>query len=275
MQEWKAKVTIEATDVLPNSWAAKIEACKAMRAYSVQENVRLQDVTEDMVKATQLGLKGYASLYSTLPAAAPKKGGDGTNNHPAPPAPPGNKRRRGEPDAADDSVPAEPEKKARGKKDNTGAKKEKEVKEFLAMEQAADNVMSKLATAMGKDPSWYAWATEAVTKYKAHRTTLLRGYCDEAFFQAVKVAALSPKETAKLKKEYQDEYVGKLVQFVTTMGPLIQQMAETAFQIEHMASAKRSAAESLKSQWQAPKAKAKPRSKRVSRTSSSKSLPSV
>eukprot|EP00439_Symbiodinium_sp_Y106_P018851 s3705_g2.t1 len=108
--------------------------------------------------------------------------------------------------------------KSKTKKDQTGPKKEKEVKEFLAMEQSSD-------VAIGR-----------------------------------------------VKKEHGDGYVGKLVEFVTVLGPPISKMAEAAFQIEQMANAKLQAADALKS---AGKPKAKAKGKGIKRSASTKSLPSV
>ena len=88
----------------------------------------------------------------------------------------------------------------------------------------------------------------------------------------MKVAALSPKETAKLKKDLKDDYVGKLVEFIAKLGPRIASMAESSFQIRQMADAKRAASESLaKAKTPAPKAK---RGKgKTKRSGSAASLP--
>ena len=169
-------------------------------------------------------------------------------------------------------------KRARTLKDQTGPKKEREVRELLAMEQSSDNAMALIATAMQKDASWWSWATAAVQSYKNSRQEVLKLYCDEPFYQSLKVAALSPKETAKLKKQYADDYLSKLIQFTTFLGPKIQEMAEAAFQIESMAEAKKKAKETLDCQRSAgggkPKAKAKSKAKsRVKKGVSASSLP--
>ena len=81
-------------------------------------------------------------------------------------------------------------------------------------------------------------------------------YAENPFFQAMKVAALSAKEMAALKKQYKEEYVSKLVEFVTLLGPKIQAMAQASHQIQLMATAKRGAMEAS-TQKAGPKSKAR------------------
>ena len=128
---------------------------------------------------------------------------------------------------------------------------------------------------MGKNPEGWSWASDLIATYKKYRTEVLKLYCDVEGFQSLKVAALSTKESAKLKKEFGDGYVGKLVEFITLAGPQIQKMAESAFAIENMASAKLQAAESLKSGSAKPKAKQNKGKGALKRTASARSLPSV
>ena len=297
IQEWRNTVTIEARETIPGSWAERVEQSKAIRAFAAANNKKIQDVGLDMVQKTDMGIKGYAALYAQLPQAAPKTGGDGTNSKPPPPAPQGNKRRAGgnaaqevsaalgqaddqNQDGLDNKNPDGQETnnpKKRKTKDQMGPKKEREVRELLAMEQSSDNCMALVATAMQKDPAWWSWATAAVQSYRDCRQEVLKGYCDEPFFQSLKVAALSPKETQKLKKQYAEDYVTKLVQFTTSLGPKIQEMSEAAYQIESMASAKNNAKETLDRQRSGlgkPKAKAKAKGK-SRRTTSAANLPAA
>ena len=279
MAEWKSTVTVEATEPM-SGWSLEVLKCKAMRAYACDKKLRLQDVSVAQVEKSKLGLKGYADLYEKLPGAQPKPGPDGTNNTPPPPAPVQNKRRRGETNAeqmAREALPPPPEENSgerntkRGKRDQTQAKKEKEVKELLAMEQPADKAMSLICKEVQQDGPWWAWAKDAIQSYKQNRITIMQAYTDQAAFQQMKVAALSPKETQKLKKDLGEHYVSKLVEYTTVLGPLIQTMAEGAFQIQHMASAKRQAADELKKST-APKAKAKRKAAAKAKRASSKSF---
>ena len=86
-QEWANVVTVESKDTVHGSWTAKVEISRAIRAFAAAKGKKIQQVTEKMVAQSDLGIKGYASLYDSLPAAAPKPGGDGTNAPPQP-APP-------------------------------------------------------------------------------------------------------------------------------------------------------------------------------------------
>ncbi|CAE7311876.1 unnamed protein product, partial [Symbiodinium sp. CCMP2592] len=214
-------------------------------------------VSEKDVAETTLGIKGYAELYKTMSPEAqanfPRK--DGSNNaaftktgKDAVEAGRANKRTKQAAEEADGNGSPGPDgsdtpnPKTKTKKDQTGPKKEKEVKEFLAMEQSSDVAIGRVMHEKAKNPDGWTWASDLLASYKNFRTEVLKLYCDNPDFQSLKVAALSPKESAKIKKEHGDGYVGKLVEFVTVLGPPITKMAEAAFQIEQMASAKLSAA---------------------------------
>ncbi|CAE7556638.1 unnamed protein product [Symbiodinium microadriaticum] len=287
-QQWTNTVTIEATEAVPNSLAEKVIVCKAMRAYAHSMKRPLGSVTEQEVAETKLGIKGYAELYATVAEHIGTPKMDGSNNPPFPST--GNsavtegktKKNKRAKQQEDDQQPAGDDDKENSnpdptpkkpRKDQTGPRKEKEVKELLAMEQSSDVSMGRIMSEFGKNPADWSWAKELIADYKTYRTEVLRLYADVAGFQSLKVAALSPKESAKVKKEWGEGYVGKLVEFVTVAGPQIQKMAEAAFGIEKMAAAKNQAADFLIAK---PKAKAKGKSKAsLKRSASSKSLPSV
>ena len=287
-QQWTNTVTIEATEAVPNSLAEKVIVCKAMRAYAHSMKRPLGSVTEQEVAETKLGIKGYAELYATVAEHIGTPKMDGSNNPPFPST--GNsavtegktKKNKRAKQQEDDQQPAGDDDKENSnpdptpkkpRKDQTGPRKEKEVKELLAMEQSSDVSMGRIMSEFGKNPADWSWAKELIADYKTYRTEVLRLYADVAGFQSLKVAALSPKESAKVKKEWGEGYVGKLVEFVTVAGPQIQKMAEAAFGIEKMAAAKNQAADFLSAK---PKAKAKGKSKAsLKRSASSKSLPSV
>ena len=93
----------------------------------------------------------------------------------------------------------------------------------------------------------------------------LKLYADQPFFNAAKVAALSHKQTQKLRKDYGEDYVAKLCEFCTALGPKIVLMAE-----EQMANAKRSAVETLQRQRSGIPAKPKAKSKAGSKTKGGK-----
>ena len=134
-QEWANVVTVESKDAVHGSWTAKVEISPAIRAFAAAKGKKIQQVTEKMVAQSDLGIKGYASLYDSLPAAAPKPGGDGTNA-PPPPAPPSARKRTQEDDGDDEGQKAKGSSNTKKPRiQNTTAKYEKEVKEFLAMEQ--------------------------------------------------------------------------------------------------------------------------------------------
>ena len=287
-------MTIETTDTVPNSLAEKVVTCKAIRAYAHAMKKPLASVSQEDVAKSKLGIKGYAELYATMPdeiqSSFPKM--DGSNNQAfaktgqdaVSEARAKKKARKqaaeeqgvgGEPGRPDSTPNPEPATKKTTKKDQTGPKKEKEVKEFLAMEQSSDVAIGRVMAEMGKNPEGWSWASDLIATYKKYRTEVLKLYCDVEGFQSLKVAALSTKESAKLKKEFGDGYVGKLVEFITLAGPQIQKMAEAAFAIENMASAKLQAAESLKSGSAKPKAKQNKGKGALKRTASARSLPSV
>ncbi|CAE7582776.1 unnamed protein product [Symbiodinium sp. CCMP2592] len=265
--------------------AAVVKVCQALRAYAHAMRKPLNQVSEKDVAETTLGIKGYAELYKTMSPEAQAKfpKNDGSNNaaftKTGQDAVAAGKRARKQaaeeadgngspgPDGSDTPNP-----KTKTKKDQKGPKKEKEVKEFLAMEQSSDVAIGRVMAEKAKNPDGWTWASDLLASYKNFRTEVLKLYCDNPDFQSLKVAALSPKESAKIKKEHGDGYVGKLVEFVTVLGPPIAKMAEAAFQIEQMASAKLLAADALKS---ASKPKAKAKGKGIKRTASTRSLPSV
>ena len=263
IQEWKSTVSVEIKETIPGSWSEKVELSKAMRCYAAENNKRLVDVSESEVKESELGVQGYAALFAKTPAAQPKAGGDGSNAG----GNKGGKKKRGleEEPRIDVPPPVEnppnpnpnPNKRPKGGNSSVAGKKEKEVKELLAQEQASDNTMSMITIEMKKsDADAWAWAPGFVKSYKDCRVQVLQLYADNPFFQSMKVAVLSPKELAKVKKDYKDQYLSKLCDFVSVLGPRISAMAEASVQIQQMANAKKHASESIKSS-PAPKGKSK------------------
>ena len=77
VQEWASKVTIEATDTTPGSWAERVEMSKAIRCYAHERGAKVLDIKEEQVVNSELGVKGYAKLRESRPGAAPRPGGDG------------------------------------------------------------------------------------------------------------------------------------------------------------------------------------------------------
>lgn len=265
LQEWRSTVSVECTETIPGSWAEKVEISKAMRCYAVETGARLVDVSEDDVRNSELGVAGYAALFEKTPAALPKAGGDGS-------AAKGGKKRNTPEESGvvggpgGEEPPAEEagnnkSKKTRSSGGNLAGKKEKEVKELLAQEQSSDNTMSTITIQMGKgDATSWAWASGFVKNY----------YADNPFFQAMKVAVLSAKELQKVK-DYKDQYLPKLCDFVSILGPKILAMAEASSQISLMSAAKANA--SLAGQ-PAKSAKAKGQSK-IKRAASAASIASA
>ena len=278
LQTWTNMVTVETSkEALNGSWAKMVLEAKALRAYAASKQVPLADVALCDVEKTDLGVKGWADMYASMPSAAPKTGGDGTCARGAGGAGGGRKRKQ-EPQAffpdaeQDDHDPAEgKEKPARKvKKDNPVGKKEWEVKELLAQEQECDNTMSTVADEMMKSPAWWAWARALLEDYKKARKVVSDHYTNNDFFKRMKLAALSPKELQKAKKDSGEEYVPNLCAFVTHLGPHILEMHKLASEINGMAQAKRNS-----STPPANKARAKGKSKakaRVKRAGSAKSL---
>ena len=277
---------------IPGSWAAKLEFSKAVRAYSAETGTSIGNVDKALLAGTELGIQGWAEKFSTLgldPRA--KSGGDGSNQHTnagkrprakAAPAPAQTSGADVNPPAQEGAggTPGEegqPTKRAKNSKgENLVTKKEKEMKELLAQEQASDIEMTRIAANISRDPTWWGWAAEVVAEYKRHRATVLKMYSDNPFFMACKVAALSPKESSKLRKENKDNYLPQLCDFCTSLGPPISRMTEASFQLKDMAAAKLGATQAMQNKDPAAtkgktKAKAKAQSKR---TGSSASLAS-
>ena len=281
---WINTVTVETTDAVAGSWASKLEFSKAARAYAAENNVGINTVTRELLGRDSLGVRGWAQMFEGNEKAQPKPGGDGSNakppgkkpspaaamqNHgqpaaPPPAAQPGQKRDFAEfwqPDAGKDGLEDPNNKVKKPKKENSVTKKEKELKELLAAEQVSDSAMTAISADMMKDPTWWGWAKDAVNTYKDHRKEVLKLYADQPFFAQAKVAALSQKQTQKLRRDHKDDYLAKLCEFCTSLGPKITLVAEASFQIEQMAQAKRSAADTLQRQFSGnagkPKAEAK------------------
>ncbi|CAE7505717.1 unnamed protein product [Symbiodinium sp. CCMP2592] len=263
--EWINRVTIQATDNVASSWSETLDYCKAVRAFSCEKDVAIKDITKDMLEQHELGLKGLAKLYETLPNAKPQPGrGDGTCNaklpHPAAaPAPSAAKAKaKGKAKSAageggddpmgsapngglpPDDVDEEknPAKKAKKSAQASGtAKKERELKEYLAMEAQSDNSMTAVTADMSKDPAAWSWAKDFVHTYKLLRTEIVQLYADNEFFKEAKVAALSTKETSRLRKTYGIDYHSKLCEWCCQLGPKIQGMYECTTKIRQMADA--------------------------------------
>ena len=188
-----------------------------------------------MLEKSTLGIRGYAKLYESTLAAFPQPGGDGSASKqtspekPAPAPAAAKAKAKGKakavksgdgagvpmgenpmglgflamqealaaPEADGPDEPAATAKKPKKGAGNPTGKKEREVKEFLALEAESDNVMSKIAASMAADPP--AW-------YRSLRTEILAMYADIEFFGQMKIAALSAKETSRLKKHYGLDY---------------------------------------------------------------------
>ena len=267
-------MTVQAQDNVASSWANKLEYCKAVRVFAAEKKVAIKDVTEDMLEGHELGIKGLAGLYESTPNARPQPGGDGTcSGTPQLGAPPAakakakakagkGKERTGGPTegSGDDpmqglkegSEPADHEnnrkkaKKTAGSKTSTTTKKERELKELLAMEAQSDQTMTEVTAGMGKDPTGWSWARDFINAYKTFRKDILELYADNEFFRQAKVAALSSKETQRLKKEHKDDYVTLLCEFTCKLGPKIQGMYECTVKIRQMAAAQANAVASPK-----------------------------
>ena len=290
---WKSIVTVQTRQTIPGSWAAKLEFSKAARAYSAETGTALGNVDEALLKGTDLGIQGWAEKFETLGSdVKPKPGGDGSNQHSssagkrprakAAPAPVQKSAAAGQDPGVEAGAGAggedgQPTKKPKNTKgENLVTKKEKEMKELLAQEQASDIEMTRIAANISRDPTWWGWAAEVVAEYKRHRATVLKLYSDHPFFMACKVAALSPKESAKLRKENKDNYLPQLCEFCTSLGPPISRVTEASFQLKEMAAAKLGATQAMQNTSPtATKGKGKPKAKAQSkRTGSSASLAS-
>ena len=268
LQEWRSTGSLECTETIPGSWAEKVEVSKAIRCFAVETGARLVDVSEDDVRNSELGVQGYAALFEKTPAALPKPGGDGS-------AAKGGKKRNTPEESGVAGGPGGEEPPAEeGNGGNLAGKKEKEVKELLAQEQSSDNTMSMITIEMGKgDAASWAWASGFVKNYKDCRMQVLQAYADNPFFQAMKVAVLSAKELQKVKKDYKDQYLSKLCDFVSMLGPKILAMAEASSQISLMSVAKANA--SLAGQPAAAKPTKTKGPSKVKRAASAASISSV
>ncbi|CAE7293625.1 unnamed protein product [Symbiodinium sp. CCMP2592] len=267
---WMNEVTVESENPLSGSWSEKAEFCKAVRVYAVEYQCAPKDVTLEMLQQTTLGVKGFAKLYESTPAAFPQPGGDGSAsnnkqtaaNPPAPAAPKAKPAAKGKAKAMKTGDGAQgpdgenpllgsggdgDEGQGASKRPKKGAgnptgKKEREVKEFLALEAESDNVMSKIASSMSANPAVWSWAKDFVQQYRSLRTEILAMYADVEFFGQMKIAALSAKETSRLKKIYGLDYHSKLCEFCLQMGPKIAMMSECTSKIRSMSDAQAEAA---------------------------------
>ena len=259
-----------------------MELAKAIRCYALEKGAKLSNVTEDMLEASDLGVKGWAKLYESRPAAAPKPGNDGTTVKPPEKRPRESTEKptpAGQQNPSSKPAPSTPApssdgggetKRPRNTKDNTVGKKEKEVKELLAQEQSSDNMMSHVAAEMNKDPGAWSWAKDLVASYKGCRTKVVQLYAESEFYQAMKVAALSSKELAKVKKDFKSDYLSKLVEFITVLGPRISDMQQTSLEIYQMSAAKKKAVETLEEQKRGPVPKARGKARAKSKSTKNK-----
>ena len=224
---------------------------KAARAYSSETGTPIGNVDESMLEATDLGVAGWAHKFEALGDMVKSKPGSDGCNKPIPkraaqkravePQQQAAAGHEGSPGAqatgeGNGEGPANPKKAKTKGGVNLTNKKEKEMKELLAQEQASDIEMTKIAMDMSKRPQWWSWATEVVAGYKRHRSNVLR-------------------------KEHKDNYLPQLCEFCTTLGPPIARMTEACFQLKEMAAAKHGATEALQTSKDSGKPKAKPRAK--------------
>ena len=288
---WMNEVTVESESPLSGSWAEKAEFCKAARVYAVEQKIQVKDVTTSMLGNSTLGIRGYAKLYESTPAAYPQPGGDGSaSKQISPEKPPAaapavaKAKAKGKAKAMkpgngaevpkgqnplgvgfsamqealaasgddgannpDEGAAASTKKPKKGGGNPTG-KKEREVKEFLALEAESDNVMSKIAASMTADPPAWTWAKDFAQQYRSLRTEILAMYADIEFFGQMKIAALSAKETSRLKKIYGLDYHSKLCEFCLQLGPKIVMMSECTSKIRSMSDAQATAISGTPSQ---------------------------
>ena len=275
---WMNEVTVESESPLSGSWAEKAEFCKAARVYAVEQKIQVKDVTTSMLEKSTLGIRGYAKLYESTPAAFPQPGGDGSASKqtspekPAPAPAAAKAKAKGKakavksgdgagvpmgenpmglgflamqealaaPEADGPDEPSATAKKPKKGAGNPTGKKEREVKEFLALE-AESEVMSKIAASMAADPPAWTWAKDFAQQYRSLRTEILAMYADVEFFGQMKIAALSAKETSRLKKHYGLDYHSKLCEFCLQLGPKIVLMSECTSKIRSMSDAQASA----------------------------------
>ena len=237
--------------------------------YAVEQKIQVKDVTTSMLENSTLGIRGYAKLYESTPAAYPQPGGDGSASKqifpekPPAAAPavakakakgkakamkPGNGAEvpKGQnpmgvgfsamqealaasgDDGAnnpDEGAVASTKKPKKGGGNPTG-KKEREVKEFLALEAESDNVMSKIAASMAADPPAWTWAKDFAQQYRSLRTEILAMYADIEFFGQMKIAALSAKETSRLKKSTGWIIIQSCASFVCSWASKIRSMSD-------------------------------------------------
>ncbi|CAE7032303.1 unnamed protein product [Symbiodinium sp. CCMP2592] len=211
---WKNEVTVEVQDEpIVGSWAYKAQFCKAARCYAVEKGLYAKDVTREMIEATDLGVRGYAELYASTPAALPQPGGDGSASKTAPkpggpiptPSPAPAPKAKGKPGKTEKATleamvgqgkvegndeTGQPEtKKPRkgGAGGNVTSKKERELKEFLALEAQSDNCMTAIAADMSANPAAWSWAKDFVQQYKSLRTEIVQLYADTEFFKEAKI----------------------------------------------------------------------------------------
>ena len=291
-------MTVQAQDNVDSSWANRLEYCKAVRVFAAESKVAIKDVTKDMLEGHELGIKGLAGLYESTPSARPQPGGDGTCTAATPqiggaapvaakakargkkaagpteaasaPAAHGDDPTQGinadgSTEAAEENNKNKKSKKTAASKTSTITKKERELKEFLAMEAQSDQTMNEVTASMGKDPGSWSWAQDFIKGYAAFRKDILELYADNEFFRQAKVAALSSKETQRLKKELKDDYLTMLCEFTCKLGPKIQGMYECTVKIRQMAAAQASAVAS-------PKPSSKGSSRKPKRSASQASL---
>ena len=57
-------VRLHSSECMKGTWTEQVEIARAMRAYAKEQNVRPDTVTPKDVNKTDLGVKGYAQMWS-------------------------------------------------------------------------------------------------------------------------------------------------------------------------------------------------------------------
>ena len=123
-------------------------------------------------------------------------------------------------------------------KDNTAAKAERDVKEFLATMTTAICAKERFVHMYAENQEGMQWCADFIKKMEAaHQSISNREGEFEAFPGDLRAAALSPNSMRKARKTYGDEWVPKLISFKERLQEPTTELDVVVNQVQSMRSA--------------------------------------
>jgi hypothetical protein len=174
--ELKDILRLKMEEAAPDSWTAKVERSRALRAFAECNNKRLDLVTDKDVAESELGVKGWAAKFM-----------DNKNKS----APASTKKSQGQPKA-----------KAKGKAKAKCAPlpQEKVAKDLCGQLQSTQTKVERVVVWVKDDPTNFAWCEVFLQNYRGFCESLTNAQKNNSFISEYCAALHVPAEMKSLKK---------------------------------------------------------------------------